>query len=164
MKWWIAICLFTQLNAQAQEFVLVEKVGTIKRTRWAAGDKLTFKLRGNDTLFIDDILAVNDTAILFSNRAVPYRSIRQVARRKSSHLYPLFRTAGFIFGTGFIGLDVFNRITNRDRPIVAPAAVRISATSVGAASLLYLLEPRWYRMGKKWNIRYLDARPIVPNR
>ncbi len=140
----------------AQNFLLLEKVGTTKRIKFAAGDQLKYKLHHNDTIFEDQISAVFDSAVAFGNYQVQFADMEKIWISKDSFWLSRLKFYSLVATTGYFALDAFNRTTNHDSPIVTKGTLRVLAIGVGISVVAHLSQKRWFRVKGNNQIRRLD--------
>ena len=148
--------LLSAFAVQAQNFVLLEKEGTTKRIKFQVGDQMRFKLHGSDTLYDEQISAIFDSAVAFGNFQVNYADIKQVWISKTYFWSSYLKKFSILVGVGYLGLDVFNRTINHDKPILSQSAKTVLVTSAAIATVTHLCERRWFRVKGKNRIRRLD--------
>lgn len=110
----------------------------------------------SDTIYEDQISAIFDTAVAFGNRLVPFHSITKVWVGKQRFWTSRLKVLSFAAGTGFIVIDTFNRLVNKDSPLVTRAGLIVFGSGVGLAGILQLTEKRWFRPNRHHRIRFLD--------
>lgn len=152
----IAGLLLISFGIQAQQCMILERVGSHKRVKFSPGDQLRFKVQNNDTIYEDQISALFDTAVAFGNKVVPYKDITHIWLGKENFWVSRLRVLSFAGGTFYFFLDSFNRLVNRDSPVVTKGGIIVLSSGVGLAGILSLTKKRWFRANKNHQIRYLD--------
>lgn len=148
--------LLGTLTALAQPALILEREGSIKRKKIFVGDVMRFKQFNNDSIYDDQISGLCDTAVIFGNRIVPIRTIQKVYIGRERFLPTLLKGVGIAGGLLFFGIDSFNRLTNRDSPLISKAAMIVLGSGLGMAGVMTLTEIHWFHVGGKKRIRYLD--------
>ncbi len=127
-----------------------------KRIKFKVGDQLRFKVTNVDTIYEDQISAIFDTAVAFGNRLVPFNTIDKIWLGKENFWLSRLKVLSFAGGTLFFTLDTFNRLVNRDSPVVTRTGIIVLGSGVGLAGLLQLTRRNWFHVNKRHTIKYVD--------
>ncbi|MES2628399.1 MAG: hypothetical protein V4616_05470 [Bacteroidota bacterium] len=142
--------------AYGQQYLVLERIGSPKRIKFAAGEQIRFKVNNNDTIYQDQITMVCDTAVAFGNKLVLFRDIDKIWLGKENFWLSRLRAISLVGGTAFFTLDTFNRLVNRDSPVVTKTGLIVLGSGVGLAGILTLAKKNWFRVNSRHQLRYLD--------
>ncbi len=155
------INIFLSVAAWAQdEYFIIEKVITGNQIKYSSGDRITFRIKGDDHFRTDHIIALNDTAIEFHYYQLGYDEIDAVKLKGKRFTGFDFRQVGAymqIAGVGYIAIDIFNKTLVQGSSFEFEKAVWITGAAIFAGgTFLKLFAPKKIRIGRKYRIRYLN--------
>lgn len=153
------ILLAITSNCIAQQFLAldVSRVTGFKRIKYYIGDEITFKLKdshkkqkGKIVFFSDSLFQLEDkTYVNIDNIKVTYRNNANFVTNGLGRFC-------LIFGPGFLGLDTFNNLINKRKPLINEIAVKEGAAFVGGGLILKNMMKRRYKIGKRKSIKIVD--------
>ncbi len=143
-----------------QEYFIIEKVINGNHIQYSSGDRITFRIKGEDHFRTDHIIALNDTAIEFHYYQLGYDEIDAVKLQGKRFTGFDFRQVGTymqIAGVGYIAIDIFNKTLVQGNSFGFEKAVWITGAAIFAGgTFLKLFAPKKIRLGRKYRIRYLN--------
>ena len=153
----LACC--TQLDAQQ---VLVLENNRAKRVRFYPGSVLDLKVHKNGMIAeMSGTLLRTDKQFVYLDEAGAIHQDSIVALRKGNQRGKvIFRTLFRSAGRAYFGISTFNRLINNDQPVVHKSAIMMLAAGETAGMILELIRRRWYKEGRRWNIRIIDLSPM----
>jgi len=147
------------VSAQA-EYLVLEKTMTSRHVDYSSGDKLTFRLKGEDFFRTDHIIALNDTAIEFHYNSISYHEIEKIntKHRPFPGLGPRkLGTYAQVVGLAYIAIDQFNQVVVRgEDPSYNDEVVWAGGIIFSVGTLMKFLEPRKIRLGGRYRLRYMS--------
>ena len=158
----IAMILFLFLSGTycfGQQFVALDvtKVNGFKRIKYYIGDEIRYKNAENNRRYKGKIVALSDSLIVFENKTVVnIKDIKVVYRDNANFVTRSLARFCLVFGPGFLGLDTFNNLINRRKPIVNDLAIQEGAAFVGAGLILDNMMKKRYKIGKRRSIKIMD--------
>jgi len=168
MKWSLIFYLSLLLlcfggnSAQAQRFIQLEKVNSLKVRKYYIGDELTFRLKNDEkywyTEAIEDIL-VDKNLLLLNKRVISLDSVDAIRSfHPQSWSKPVSRSL-YVFGAAWGVLTVATLPTGREAK-VSDAIIGGSAIGLGYLIDILFRKKTWY-LGKRRRLRALDIN-VVP--
>ena len=147
--------------AQAQsEYLVLEKTLSDRAVIYRSGDKITFRLKGEDFYRTNHIIALNDSSIEFHYYSVNYLEIDKIylkRQRLSGFSLRMIGTYSQIAGLGYIAIDQFNQVLVRgEDPTFNDEVFIVGGLIFVSGTLLKFLEPRKIRVGGKYRLRYMN--------
>jgi len=140
----------------AQKVLQLEKIGKVATTKIYVGEKIYLKTKEDpDYWFEDNIMDVMVEAqvVVFEDRIIALKDIIAIKRRNKSSL----NNAGKGLQIGAPVPAVYELIYGSINPPIEWQNLAIfSGGSFLIGSLLRLLPPKKYKMGKKYRLRVLD--------
>jgi hypothetical protein len=151
-------------SAVAQsEYIVVEKSVSNRQIKYESGDKIVYKLKGEDFFRNDVIVALNDTAIEFHYQQILYNEIAEVDVRGKRFSGTNWRSIGTkiqIVGIGYIAIDQFNQVVVRGEDPSFNENVWIAGGLIYiGGSVLKRLSPKKVKLNGKYRIRYMNIKP-----
>ena len=147
------------VNAQ-KEFIVVEKTLSNKQIVYSSGDKISYKLKGEDIFRTDHIVALNDSSIEFHYYHIMYNEIAQVnikGHRFSGINYYSIGTYAQIAGIAYIAIDQFNQVIVRGEDASFNEGVWVAGGAIFlGGTLLKWIAPKKIKLGGKYRIRYMN--------
>lgn len=151
--------------SNAQKLLQLEKVGKFKITKIYLGETIFVKTVQNpDTWYeavIEDV-SIEANAIIFPKRIIPLDDIVAMKRRKKSGAHAYGRSLQYSAIAPVVYEGIYGLV---NPPIEWESLAYISGGALVLGSLLRLLPPKQYKMGKKYRLRVLDLtfyKPPVP--
>lgn len=149
---------FTSL--QAQQFLVVEKMGTKKRFEYHPGDLIIFKLSGEKYFRSDEIDSFRDTLIIFAEGFISISDLEKISLKNKKNAFKYLGSTLITVGVGYFALDQFNKIISGDGAYIDDGVVRTSVIlTTGGLTLLGLANKK-VTLGKNWRARPVDMRPL----
>ncbi|MDP2388439.1 MAG: hypothetical protein Q8M29_18845 [Bacteroidota bacterium] len=150
---------FSGINCYGQRFIAmdVSKVTGFKRIKYYIGDDIRYKTVETNKRYKGNIVALSDSLIFFENKTVVnIKDIKVVYRDNANFVTRGLARFCFVFGPGFLGLDTFNNLINKRKPIINDLAVQEGAAFIGAGLILDNMMKRRYKIGKRRSIKIMD--------
>ena len=133
----------------SQDLALIVNKNNQTTEKIAPGDIVLFKLK-NDSLIEAEISEISKSNFLYKNGSVEFSEIRKLRKRKK-------RTGQIVAGSALLvgGITVFALLSTGDTdfddiPTYGAGGLVLTAAGVG------LLIPNWYKIGKKFQIKYIQ--------
>lgn len=143
-----------------REYIVVEKTLSNKQILYSSGDKISYKLTGEDFFRTDHIIALNDTAIEFHYNQIPYKEISEINIKGKRFTGIDYRNIGIyaqVAGIAYIGIDQFNQVVVRGEDASFNEGVWIVGGSIFiGGTILKLIAPKKLKLGGKYKIRYMN--------
>lgn len=142
-----------------QRFVAmdVSRITGFKRIKYYIGDDIRYKTIETNKRYKGKIVALSDSLIFFENKSfVNIKDIKVVYRDNANFVTRGLGRFFLIFGPGFLGLDTFNNLINKRKPIINDLAVQEGAAFTGAGLILDNMMKRRYKIGKRRSIKIMD--------
>ncbi len=140
----------------AQKILQLEKVGKYKIEKIHLGEFLFVKtVQNTDTWYhavLEDV-SIEANAIVFPNRIIPLSDIVAIKRKKKSGAHGYGRTLQYSAAIPAV-YEVIYGLANP--PIEWKTLAYFTGGSFLLGSLLRLVPPKKYKMGKKYRLRVLD--------
>lgn len=154
----LAILTFLMISmiTKAQNCLVLEKTGSPKRVKYTIGDQFRFKVYNNDTIYDEQISAIFDTAVAFGNKLVQFNSIDKVWTGKESFWASRLRWYSGTAGILFFSIDSFNRLVNRDSPVISKTGMIVLGSGLGLSAIMSLGKNRWFKLNKRHIIKHVD--------
>lgn len=146
-------------NSNAQQFLAldVSRVTGFKRIKYYIGDEITFKLKDSHKKQNGKIVSFGDSLFQLENKTiVNIKEIKVIYRNNANFVTHGLSRFCLIFGPGFLGLDTFNNLINKRKPLINDMAVKEGAAFVGGGLILKNMMKRRYKLGKKKTIKIVD--------
>lgn len=139
----------------AQEFLVLEKMGTKKRIEYYIDDPIVFQIQGEDNFNKDVILALTDSSIIFSSGKVQFADIGQIKPPVKAWMAVSGGTL-VVAGVGYFLIDQFNKLYVGNGFYYDQKVMRTSIILTGAGVGLILLSKKKVKVKKNWRIRYVN--------
>lgn len=146
-------------NCFAQQFLAldVSRLTGFKRIKYYLGDEITFKLKDGHKKQKGKIIAFSDTTFQLENKTfVNIKDIKAIYRNNENFVTHGLARFCLVFGPGFLGLDTFNNLINKRKPLINDMAVKESAAFVGGGLIFKNMMKRRYKIGKRKSIKVID--------
>lgn len=148
-----------------QQFLQIEKSGSLRTQKIPVGEVLTYRLEGDETWYTGEIvrLLAEDSIVLFHNRFVKIQQIN--AFRYSRRAPAALSQSLFWFGMGWSAFAVVGTATDDVGKFGVPdyrwSDAAVTASTVGASWLLpRLFKYRFERFGPRKRLRIIDLDPL----
>jgi hypothetical protein len=145
-------------NCIAQQFLALDVSGItgFKRIKYYVGDEITFKLKDSNKKHRGKIISFGDSLFQLENKTfVNINNIKSIHRNNANFVTNGLGRFCLIFGPGFLGLDTFNNLINKRKPLINDMAVKEGAAFVGGGLILKNMMKRRYKIGKRKTIKIL---------
>lgn len=143
-----------------REYIVIEKTLSNKQIKYSSGDKISYKLAGEDFFRTDHIIALNDSSIEFYTKQIKYREISQVnIKGQQFGNMDLSGIGSFIqvAGIAYIAIDQFNQVVVHGEEASFNQEVWLAGGLVFiGGTVLKLLSPKKVKLGGKYRIRYMN--------
>lgn len=157
MRYLIFLTLFClSSNSLAQDYLVLEKMGTKKRYEYFPNDQITFQVTGEDSFRKDEIVTLTDSSIVFSTGVV---LLKEIYRVKPPVTGWLMATGGtlVIAGVGYYLIDTFNKvIVSGNKYSNDEDVLRTSIILTGTGASMILLSSKKVKLNKNWRVRIVD--------
>jgi len=153
----LLLCCLVSFSLSAQKFLQMERVGSFKVKRYYPGEQVTFKMKGDDTWYTEDILDVliEDDIVLFTYRAVRIEDISHLRSFKRKKWSKPVGQQLYNFGAGWLIFSLGGAIIG-DPPLSQQAfTVPLAAGALGFL-VQKIFRHQTYKMGKNRRLRLLD--------
>nr|NQU89312.1 hypothetical protein [Bacteroidota bacterium] len=145
-----------------QQYLVLEKTGTVKNFKYKTGDKISIGLKESGFVLSGTISNIMDSAfVLDTYTEIKFREIRYVYRPQG-----FFRTLSGFFLTGGIAyflISGVNRTFNNEYPVVEKSMLIVGGTMVGAGIALKPFKTRKFDLTQKWRLKTLDFEKLIYN-
>ncbi len=153
------ICLQQYTMAQ-KRYIVLEKTLSNKQIKFQPGDKLKYKLEGENFFRTDRIISLNDTSIEFHYNQILYGEISKINIKGSRFTgidYYNIGTYTQIAGIGYIAIDQFNRVVVMGQNADFNTQVwQAGGLIFLGGTILKILSPKKVKVGGKYRIRYMN--------
>lgn len=153
------LCVAITSNCIAQQFLAldVSRVIGFKRIKYYVGDEITFKLKDSNKKHRGKIISFGDSLFQLENKTfVNIGNIKSIHRNNANFVTNGLGRFCLIFGPGFLGLDTFNNLINKRKPLINDMAVKEGAAFVGGGLILKNMMKRRYKIGERKSIKIVD--------
>ncbi len=155
----IACCCFLVLcsnTSYGQKVLQLEKIGKVATTKMYMGEKIFLQTKDSPDYWfeaeLEDVL-VEAQAIVFEDRIIPIADIIAIKKRKRSAI----SSAGKGMQLSAFIPAVYEVIFGAVNPPIEWRSIAIfSGGAFALGSLMRLIPPKKYKMGKKYRLRVLD--------
>ncbi len=152
----LILFLVSTLFLNGQKLLQLEKVGKYKVEKIYLGEPLFVKTVQNPDTWYESVIedvSIEANAIIFPNRIIPLEDIVAIKRYRKSGMHGYGRSLQY----SALGPIVYEGIYGLvNPPIEWKSLAYFSGGSFLLGSLMRLIPPRQYKMGKKYRLRVLD--------
>jgi hypothetical protein len=141
--------------AFAQEFLVLEKMGTKKRVEYHIDDQIVFRIRGEENFRRDIIITIFDSTIVFNSGPIKLFDIEQIKPPAKAWMVATGGTF-VVAGVGYFVIDQFNKLYVGNGLYYDPKVMRTSIILSGIGASLILLSKRKVKVKKNWRLRYVS--------
>ncbi len=138
----------------AQEFLVLEKMGTKKRIEYHIEDQMVFRIQGEEIFRKDKIVALFDSAIIFKSGPVKLSEIEQIKPVVKGWMVVTGGTL-VVAGVGYFLIDQFNQLFMGNSLSIDQGVLRTSIILTVTGAGLILLSKRKVKIKKNWRLRYV---------
>ena len=140
----------------AQDYLVLEKMGTKKRYEYFPNDQITFQVTGEDSFRKDEIVTLTDSSIVFSTGVVLLKEIYRVKPPVTSWMMVTGGTL-VVAGVGYYLIDTFNQvIVSGNKYSNDENVLRTSIILTGTGASMILLSSKKVKLNKNWRVRTVD--------
>ncbi|HNQ83625.1 MAG TPA: hypothetical protein PLW31_01495 [Bacteroidales bacterium] len=150
---WILLLILVRCHGQV--FLLVENDKTLKNFKYYPGDVLSFSLGPSQGRITDQITGMTDSTLIFEYTG-EVGIDRLVTIYRSNWLMMTLSSLSMLAGAGYIGLDSFNRLINREYPVIDAGTALVSAALIGGSFALMPFHDRRLKCHTRWKLKVLD--------
>jgi len=150
------ILILCTIGSQAQEFLVLEKMGTKKRHEYFSGDNIIFKLKDGNTFRTDEIIGLGEGKIFFETGPVPLIDIENVSLSNKKRAMKGTGTTLVIGGLGYMILDLFNKTISEGDVYVDSKVARTAGIIAGTGLVMVVLSKKKVSLKKNWRLRIVD--------
>ncbi|MGA3014399.1 MAG: hypothetical protein ABSD71_10235 [Bacteroidales bacterium] len=132
----------------------MEKIGTQRRYGFHLGDNIKIQTRSTKQIVKSYIWALTDTTVTIGPRTtIPASDVGAVY--KNFHFPKLMTKFFFIGGAGYLVLDSFNNLINKERVFRSQTLI-ISGCLMGFSLAIIPLHQWKYKIGIRWKFKIMD--------
>jgi len=152
----LLLFFFFASTLSAQKFLQLEKAGSFKVKRYHPGEEVTFKIKGDDYWYTEDILDVliEDQIVLFTYRAIPIGDITHIRSFKQKKWSKPVGQQLYNFGAAWLLFSLGATIGG------TPLSESSFTVPLAAGTLGFLVQKifrhQTYKIGKRRRLRLLD--------
>ena len=153
------LTIVTSFTAVAQQFLVLEKMGTKKRYEYYAGQQITFKTADEDYFTRLGIRGFSDSLLLLSDRSLPFSAITSIDiknhkdRTFISRLGPYLMVAGSLL----ILFDVVNQTAIQGGSYQGSTGIYVSSGAlIGVGAAMTFVRSNKKDLKKWWRIRLVE--------
>jgi len=150
------ILILCTIGSQAQEFLVLEKMGTKKRHEYFSGDDIIFKLKDGNTFRTDEIIGLGGGQIFFETGPVPLIDIEKISLSNKKRIMKATGTTLVIGGLGYMILDLFNKTISEGDVYVDEKVARTAGIIAGTGLAMVVLSKKRISLKKNWRLRIVD--------
>lgn len=146
----------TALSLHAQDYVVLEKMGTRTRYEYRPGDFLNFQIHGERIFRKQEIVLLSDSSIHFHGGIVP---ISEIARIKTPTEAWMAASGGtlIVAGVGYFAIDAFNQsVIAGNNYSVDDSVLTTSLVLAGVGSAMVLLSSKKVKLKNNWRLRMVE--------
>jgi hypothetical protein len=140
----------------AQDYLVLEKMGTKKRYEYFPNDKITIQVTGEDSFRKEEIVNLTDSSIVFASGVVLLKNIYRVKPPITGWMVATGGTL-VVAGVGYYIIDTFNQvIVAGNKYSTDDGVLRTSIILTGIGASLILLSSKKVKLNKNWRVRIVD--------
>lgn len=147
------MCLF---SAFGQKMLQLEKIGEVQTTKFHLGETIFIRTVDHPDYWLEAILEdvmVDAQAIVLIDRIIAVKDIVAIKKRKKSGAHHAGKAIQYS-SIAPVGYEMIYGLVNP--PIEWKSLAIFSGGSFALGSLLRLVPPKQYKMGKKYRLRIID--------
>ncbi len=152
----ILFFLMLCLSLYGQQYLVVQKAGSIKNFKYEVGKDISIQTLKGDFIIEGDISKITDSTLFIDNLyEIEYSNIQRVLRPRGfwKRLSILFFIQGGVAYTAIVGI---NGLINNDSPVIDEQTLIISAVMVATGLALSPFYTKKMNIGEKWQLKVLD--------
>lgn len=152
----LLILCVTSANLSAQNFLQLEKRGSLKTKHFYEGDLLTFQVQGDENWYEEEIvqILIDEKVVWFRNRVISIESITKIRDHQKGQFWRNLGNRMMMFGASFLGVSLVATVADWE---LQNDTWLISGTTFAAGGLLRLgFSNRNFKMGKRRRLRPLN--------
>lgn len=152
----VSILMFTCFSVSAQKVLQLERIGKVESTKVYLGETIFLRTIHHPDYWLkatlDDIL-IDAAAIVLADRIIPIKEITMIKWRKKSKMSEVGRGVQY----SAIAPTVYELIYGLVEPPIQWESLAVNSGSMFLiGSLMRLIPPKKYKMGRKYRLRVLD--------
>lgn len=147
--------------ANAQQYLVVQKKGTIKNHKYEVGNEISFQTKKGDFYVTGIISKMTDSTVFIDNLyEIELENINVVFRQRRflRKLSNLFFIRG---GIAYVTIVGINGVINNDSPLIDEQTLIISASMVAVGFLMKPFIIKKMDVTEKWQLKVLDFNNII---
>ena len=152
----LILLLTIGIEVKAQDFMVLEKMGTKKRHEFYAGDEIIFMLKEEKFFRKDEIVGLGKGEIFFETGPVPLKDIVKVSLSNRRGLLRGTGTTLVIGGLGYMALDLFNKTITGGEVYVDEKVARTAGIIAGTGLGMILISRKKVSLKNNWRLRIVD--------
>ena len=144
------------VESQAQEFLVLEKMGTKKRHEYFTGDEIIFKLSDDDFFQKDEIVGIGNGEIFFATGPVQLIDLEKISLSNRKRTMKGTGTTLVVAGLGYMIIDLFNKTITEGEVYIDPKVARTTGIIAGTGLVMVALSKKRISLKKNWRLRIVD--------
>jgi hypothetical protein len=147
------------VNSMAQQFLVLEKMGTKRRFEFYPGDSFTFKTPDENFFTRVTIQGLSDSLVMLKERNVPFSTIQAIDISEHRNSTFLTRSGPYLMVAGILLLvfDVVNQTVVQGGAYESSTGVLItSGVLIGSGAIFKFGRKNKIKLEKWWRIRYVN--------
>ncbi|MCF8366422.1 MAG: hypothetical protein K9H16_11610 [Bacteroidales bacterium] len=143
----------------SQQYLVLQKSGTIKNIKYEVGDKISFQTLKGDFYVEGDISEIRDSSIMINSYEVRLDNISIVYRQRRflKGMSGLFFIRG---GIAYVAIVGVNGLINNDSPMIDEQTLIISASMVAIGLAMKPFITKKYFVKENWILKVIDFNKI----
>jgi hypothetical protein len=138
-----------------QKILVLENIHTMKNFKYYEGQKIVLKVAGERGKVYDRIAGLEEGSVILEYYGeVGFDQIGAICRE--NWLVRITQSLSFIGGTGYLALDSFNRLINKEGPVLQTETLIISGSMIAFSAALIPFQYRIIRLGDKWKLKMIE--------
>jgi len=151
----ILLLLMISLCAGAQQYVVLQKKGTVKNYKYQVGNDITLMVKRGDLVFSGEISQINDSSfVLNSLNEIFLEEIKYVYRQR--RFVRVLSKVLLYAGVGYVALEGVNGVINNYSPVISQNTIIAGAVMVGTSFALRPFYTRSFSIPEKFVLKILD--------
>ena len=143
------------MDLHAQRILAFDKRGIVKRIRYYEGDFIKLKLSSGEIL-TGDLRTLKASSFVINGQIVHKDSVTKVYNTQKLYGFKLFGSILMTTGIAYFSVDSFNRLINKDSPIVAESSIKASGVLLGMGLVSSLIANKSYKISKRRPLKIID--------
>ena len=151
----ILVLIISSLCAGAQQYLVLQKSGTVKNFKYQVGNDITIRVMRGDLIFSGAITQINDSSFVLNSLNEIY--IGEITNVYRSRVFVRVMSKVLLYaGVGYVALEGVNGIINNDSPVISKNTIIAGAVMVGASFALKPFYTRSFDVTEKYVVKILD--------